>query len=449
MKRCYGCFEQIADDQTRCPVCGYVEGTSTGDSVFLIPGTVLSGRYTLGTVLENDDTAVTYAAWDDASSVKVKIKEFLPVKYVTRIPGSTFVVPFDKNRDALFDNGFKAFVNEANRIYEQGGDEKLYDCIGENNTAYMIFEWTENKKASPFMPAARQTPFSQPAPAPASVQPVITEEPFKAAPVMESTVQSQPAGNSAFRAAPVSNTTSGDTVRYQPRISEAPVPAPQTKSDNNGFMRKIALLPMWIKILAPVVLVAAIAVPIIIATVSSKTGKNPSRRSGDTVTETAAETTETTAETTETTPVSETTETTLPPTGWQGNDYSGWRYFPEAGTYYQDSWEEIGGEWYYFNSDGIMEKGCYRDGYWIGYDGIRAYDSPGGEWKEDDTGSWYEDSGWYPSDMGLWIDGEYYWFDSDGYWDPSITGPEEVVRESDDEEDDEDDDEDEEGDYGE
>ncbi len=471
MKRCYGCFAQIADDKTRCPVCGYVEGTSAGDPVFLVPGTLLSGRYIIGKVLENDDMTVSYIAWDNASSIKVKIKEYLPVKYVTRIPGSTFVVPFDQNRDALFDNGFKAFVKEANRLYEQGSDVKLYDCIGENNTAYMIFEWKDKRNDSPFKPAVKQPAYSQPvqAAAPAAA-PVFTPTPPSAftpapepapAPAAKAAPASEPVSVPA--PVPVQAPVSGPSPAFEPAPANVPpvvkgepfkaAPVMENKvvqnSDNsgNGFARKVALLPLWLKVLVPVVLVALIAVPVIIAVVSSKSGKKTSGRQADSVTETTVETEETETEATETTPTSTTTETTLPPTGWQGNDYAGWRYYPEADVYYQDSWEEIGGEWYYFNSDGFMEKGCYRDGYWIGYDGIRAYESPSGEWKEDDEGSWYEDGGWYPSDMGLWIDGEYYWFDSDGYWDSSITSPDEVVRDTDDDEDD--DEYDDEGDYGE
>ncbi len=152
-------------------------------------------------------------------------------------------------------------------------------------------------------------------------------------------------------------------------------------------------------------------------------------------------------EITETTPTSETTKETTPPkTGWQGSDTIGWRYFPYPeypDAYYHDNWYEINGKWYYFNSDGYMERKCYRDGYWINEDGTRDSDSPTGEWKENDDGKWYEAAGWYPSNMGLWIDGEYYWFDSDGFWDPEVKTPEEAAAlraaaEAEDEDDDED-----------
>lgn len=441
MKRCYGCFEQIADDQKRCPVCGYMEGISSSDPVYLVPGTLLSGRYTLGTVIETDDSTVTYAAWDNASSIKVKIKEFLPTKLITRVPGSTFVVPFDDNRDALFDNGFKAFVNEANRIYEHGGAERLYDCIGENNTAYMIFEWTGKKADSPFK-AAPAAPVAAPAPAPAAAKVPAPAAKPAAAPVFAPAQRpAAPAAkeNPAFRndapkAEPVGTARPG----YRNSTPPAPVSAPAVQNKNNeGFLQR---LPLWVKIAVPVALVAVIAVPIIIATSVSK-NKKQSGTEQKPVTETsgtAAETTVTETEITETTPVSETTEETLPATGWQGSDWGGWRYYLAADVYYHDSWEEIGGEWYYFNSEGIMESRCYRDGYWIAEDGTRDSDTPNGEWKEDDNGEWFEDAGWYPSNMGLWIDGEYYWFGSDGYWDDSVSSPEEAAALAEADEDDED-----------
>ncbi len=434
MKRCYGCFEQIGDDQKRCPVCGYMEGVSSSDPIYLVPGTQLSGRYTLGTVIETDDSTVTYAAWDNSSSIKVKIKEYLPTKLITRVPGSTFVVPFDDNRDALFDNGFKAFVNEANRIYAQGGAERLYDCIGENNTAYMIFEWTGKKAESPFRAASASAaaapvaaPASTPVQAPAASRVSASAAAPVSAPVQRTAAPAAnnvpPVRNNTPEAEPVRNERPG----YRGNTPPAPVSAPAVQhKKKDGFLKS---LPLWIKIAVPVALVAVIAVPIIIVTAASKAKKQPvtEQKPVTETSETAEETKITETEITETTPTSETTEETLPLTGWQGNDVSGWRYYPEADVYYHDSWEEIGGKWYYFNSEGLMEHKCYRDGYWIAEDGTRDSDTPTGEWKENDEGKWFEDAGWYPSSMGLWIDGEYYWFGSDGYWDDSVSSPEEAA----------------------
>ena len=236
---------------------------------------------------------------------------------------------------------------------------------------------------------------------------------------------------------------SEDIARYSERSVRTDKPK---KKNNNNKVMVISIIAVTIAIL---VCVGFIIIWInVIAPASKQKNAKPAednaineRQIEESVTEPVKA-----VETTETTRVSETTETTPPPpTGWQGDDLNGWRYYPVAYKFYQDSWEEINGKWHYFNSDGIMEKGCYRDGYWIGYDGVRAYDTPGGEWEENDEGRWFEDdnwsedSVWWPSDMGLWIDGEFYWFDSDGYLDPSITSPEEAENLIEDEEDDDED----------
>ena len=76
MKRCLRCFEQLDENTDTCPYCGYSENSCSGNDMYLAPGTLLSGRYTVGIVLEADSSSVTYAAWDNDSDLKVRIKEF-------------------------------------------------------------------------------------------------------------------------------------------------------------------------------------------------------------------------------------------------------------------------------------------------------------------------------------------------------------------------------------
>ncbi|SER09623.1 Putative cell wall binding repeat-containing protein [Lachnospiraceae bacterium NE2001] len=105
---------------------------------------------------------------------------------------------------------------------------------------------------------------------------------------------------------------------------------------------------------------------------------------------------------------------------WCANS-TGW-WFDDNGWYANDQWLWINGNCYHFDETGYMEHDCYRDGYWLGSDG--AWDSSyyGGAWKGNDSGWWFEDaSGWFPVNMGLWINGEYYWFGADGYWDPAAS----------------------------
>lgn len=104
---------------------------------------------------------------------------------------------------------------------------------------------------------------------------------------------------------------------------------------------------------------------------------------------------------------------------WKVNS-NGW-WFEDSGWYPSNQWLWINGYCYHFAESGYMEYNCYRDGCWLGSDGawVEGYS---GQWKGNDTGWWFEDSsGWYPSNQGLWINGEYYWFNADGYWDKAET----------------------------
>ena len=102
-------------------------------------------------------------------------------------------------------------------------------------------------------------------------------------------------------------------------------------------------------------------------------------------------------------------------TGWQGSDSSGWRYYTTSTQYVKNSWKQISGNWYYFDSLGHMESNCYRDGCWLTKSGVWDKTSSHGIWKSNYFGWWYEDNGWFPKSRWLWIDGERYYFDKNGY----------------------------------
>ena len=98
---------------------------------------------------------------------------------------------------------------------------------------------------------------------------------------------------------------------------------------------------------------------------------------------------------------------------WKKND-TGWWY--QDGSWYPKSeWLKINGKFYYFNDKGYMESSCYRDGRWLTSSGAWDTRYSNGMWKSNSTGKWYQDGSWYPRNQGLWIDGEYYEFDEAGY----------------------------------
>lgn len=142
MKLCQGCFNELNDMLDVCPFCGYTEGIYSENGIYLVHGTVLSGRYIIGNTVSSDGISVTYTAWDNNSNIKVNIREFFPDEYVTR--SSSAVIPLNEDCKTCFETGFSNFVEEAKLLFSGNGNVRLYDCIAENNTAYMILETTES-----------------------------------------------------------------------------------------------------------------------------------------------------------------------------------------------------------------------------------------------------------------------------------------------------------------
>lgn len=146
MRRCDGCFESLRDDLEICPFCGYYDG-SADSSVYLVPGTVLSGRYKIGNLIESDETCAKYLAFDTTSQAKVEIKEYLPKSCAIRDEQSHNVLP-NPEKESQFNSGFQAFVDDAKRLFADASSVKIFDCIAENSTAYMIMEHVDVKTSS-------------------------------------------------------------------------------------------------------------------------------------------------------------------------------------------------------------------------------------------------------------------------------------------------------------
>ena len=99
---------------------------------------------------------------------------------------------------------------------------------------------------------------------------------------------------------------------------------------------------------------------------------------------------------------------------WKSND-TGWWFEDESGWYPKSEWQKINGKWYYFDSDGYIETSCYRDGCWLDDEGAWNTKYGHGTWKNNDQGWWFTDNGWYPVSQWLWINGKRYYFNEEGY----------------------------------
>ena len=148
MRRCLGCFENIKDNLEICPHCGYKEGTQPEEAIHMNPGTVLADRYTIGKVIGYGGFGVTYIGWDAKLEQKVAIKEYLPSEFSTRIPGQSKVSIFSGFKSEQFISGLNKFVDEAKRLskfQQEDGIVTIFDCIAENDTAYIIMEYLEGE----------------------------------------------------------------------------------------------------------------------------------------------------------------------------------------------------------------------------------------------------------------------------------------------------------------
>lgn len=148
MRLCMGCMNEIEDHMTVCPICGYDESTLVQESYYLDPGTVVGGKYIVGRVLEYNRFYVTYLGWDAELNRKVTIQEYLPSDFSTRAKGETEITIYSGDALEQFEEGLSTFLNEGNIIEhlpDLPGILKVYDCIAENDTGYIVNEYWEGQ----------------------------------------------------------------------------------------------------------------------------------------------------------------------------------------------------------------------------------------------------------------------------------------------------------------
>ena len=142
---CLNCFKDRQGYDV-CPHCGYVKGTPPEQEFHLFPGTVLNGRYIIGTVLGFGGFGITYKAWDVKLNSVVAIKEFYPSGLVNRVPGESEVQVFDGTDQANYKEYLERFLDEAKNLAQFNGKDNIVNVFGffeENNTAYIVMEFLD------------------------------------------------------------------------------------------------------------------------------------------------------------------------------------------------------------------------------------------------------------------------------------------------------------------
>lgn len=146
MNRCMNCMEVYDEKYNVCPYCGFERGTPPVVISHLVPGTIIAGRYIVGTVISHGGFGVIYRAWDNSLGIKIAIKEYYPNGLVNRVPGKAEVIALGGEKKEQYILGLKRFLQEA-RIMAKFNQEPnipyVYTFLEENNTAYIVMELLE------------------------------------------------------------------------------------------------------------------------------------------------------------------------------------------------------------------------------------------------------------------------------------------------------------------
>ena len=164
MKLCMGCMNQIDDNVMTCPHCGFNESTYKQESYYLNPGTIVGGKYIIGKVLKYGGHTVSYLGMDAEVNRKVIIKEYLPSDFSTRSEGETEITIYSGDAKEQFEIGLTNFLNEANVIQGLGSSEgiaKVYDCLAENDTGYVVSEYVQGKSLKDVLSSRRKYSVSE------------------------------------------------------------------------------------------------------------------------------------------------------------------------------------------------------------------------------------------------------------------------------------------------
>ncbi|CAK0768891.1 eukaryotic-like serine/threonine-protein kinase [Gammaproteobacteria bacterium] len=142
--KCTYCLEPLGPSQA-CSRCKGPKVDETS-SLYLPPGTVLEGRYSLARVLGYGGFGVTYLAWDEVLQLKVAIKEYLPREWSTRVVGKTAVTAFTGNAREEFRYGLDKFLEEARglaRFQSHPNIVAVQNFFQANDTGYLVMEYVE------------------------------------------------------------------------------------------------------------------------------------------------------------------------------------------------------------------------------------------------------------------------------------------------------------------
>lgn len=142
-KYCLNCFHIMDAEQMLCENCKYLQ-PSTYNPTYIRPPYRIQ-QYILGRVLGHGGFAITYLAYDRSLGTRVAIKEYFPAEFANRAPDGENIVPYEGERETLFQLGKEKFIAEARLLATLRNPNiiRIRQFIENANTAYFIMEYLE------------------------------------------------------------------------------------------------------------------------------------------------------------------------------------------------------------------------------------------------------------------------------------------------------------------
>ena len=147
MEYCKHCMMPVEQGGIYCPSCGQVLD-SQELSHHLMPGTILSDRYVVGTALGEGGFGITYIGRDITLDMRVAVKEYYPNGIVVRNNAFSSEVSCvtGEEKKALFEKGRNSFLKEARILAKFSGEPGIVgvrDTFEQNGTAYIVMEFLD------------------------------------------------------------------------------------------------------------------------------------------------------------------------------------------------------------------------------------------------------------------------------------------------------------------
>lgn len=145
-KFCPHCMKMVSITDSTCKHCQKLIDYQS-KSYHLRVGTKLNKRYLIGSSLGEGGFGITYIAYDTVLALRVAIKEYYPLKKVTRNNKQTNLLKtITEADDKYFVKGKERFLEEARvlaRFTFEPNIVEVRDFFEENNTAYIVMEYID------------------------------------------------------------------------------------------------------------------------------------------------------------------------------------------------------------------------------------------------------------------------------------------------------------------